>query len=54
MNVEICSDIKVVKYIYKYICKGHDKIAFSVHNNVEIDEIKEYRLARWVSLPEAA
>ncbi|XP_015160967.1 uncharacterized protein [Solanum tuberosum] len=43
INVEICSDIKVIKYIYKYICKGHDKIAFSVHNNdtnVEIDEIK--------------
>ncbi|XP_019230428.1 PREDICTED: uncharacterized protein LOC109211349 isoform X1 [Nicotiana attenuata] len=40
INVEVCSDIKVVKYIYKYICKGHDKIAFSVHGNEEIDEIK--------------
>lgn len=52
MNVEICSDIKAVKYIYKYICKGHDKIAFSVNNNdtnIEIDEIKEYHSARWVS-----
>ncbi|KAG5600731.1 hypothetical protein H5410_032101 [Solanum commersonii] len=57
INVEICSDIKVIKYIYQYICKGHDKIAFSVHNNdtnVEIDEIKEYQSARWVSPPEAA
>ncbi|XP_070013553.1 uncharacterized protein [Nicotiana sylvestris] len=56
MNVEVCSDIKVVKYIYKYICKGHDKIAFYVHNNdtnKEIDEIKEYQSARWVSPPEA-
>ncbi|KAL3365177.1 hypothetical protein AABB24_010370 [Solanum stoloniferum] len=56
INVEICSDIKVIKYIYKYICKGHDKIAFSVHNNdtnVEIDEIKEYQSARWVSPPES-
>ncbi|XP_070007658.1 uncharacterized protein [Nicotiana sylvestris] len=57
MNVEICSDIKVVKYLYKYICKGHDKIAFSIHNkdtNTEvIDEIKEYQSARWVSPPEA-
>ncbi|XP_060210795.1 uncharacterized protein LOC132637774 [Lycium barbarum] len=36
--------------------KGHDRIAFSVqHNdtNVEIDEVKEYRSARWVSPPEA-
>ncbi|XP_019235659.1 PREDICTED: uncharacterized protein LOC109215991 [Nicotiana attenuata] len=54
INVEVCSDIKVVKYIYKYICKGHDKIVFSVHGNEEIDEIKEYRSARWVTPPEAA
>ncbi|XP_047254854.1 uncharacterized protein LOC124888485 [Capsicum annuum] len=57
MNVEICSDIKVVKYIYKYTCKGHDKIAFHIHfsdTNIEIDEIKEYQSARWVSPPESA
>ncbi|XP_059290188.1 uncharacterized protein LOC132043739 [Lycium ferocissimum] len=56
INVEICSDIKVIKYIYKYICKGHDKIAFNVHSNhtnIEIDETKEYQSARWVSPPEA-
>ncbi|XP_019265860.1 PREDICTED: uncharacterized protein LOC109243390 [Nicotiana attenuata] len=56
INVEICSDIKVVKYIYKYICKGHDKISFGLHENntnIEIDEIKEYQSARWVSPPEA-
>ncbi|XP_070003189.1 uncharacterized protein [Nicotiana sylvestris] len=44
INVEVCSDIKVVKYLYKYICKGHDKIAFSVQNNdanIEIDEVKD-------------
>lgn len=56
INVEICSDIKVVKYIYKYICKGHDKISFHMHEtntNIEIDEIKEYQSARWLSPPEA-
>lgn len=56
INVEVCSDIKFVKYIYKYICKGHDKISFSIREddtNVEIDEIKEYQSARWVSAPEA-
>jgi len=56
INVEICCDIKIVKYIYKYICKGHDKIAFNLHTdntNIEIDEIKEYQSARWVSPPEA-
>ncbi|XP_049394611.1 uncharacterized protein LOC125858871 [Solanum stenotomum] len=34
----------------------HDKIAFCVQNNdaaIEIDEVKEYRSARWVSPPEA-
>lgn len=56
MNVEICSDIKVVTYLYKYICKGHDKIAFYMHENdkqTEVDEIKEYQSARWVSPHEA-
>ncbi|XP_075099144.1 uncharacterized protein LOC142176012 [Nicotiana tabacum] len=49
MNVEFCSNIKIVKYIYKYICKGHDKIAFHIHDNdtdTNIDEIKEYQSAR--------
>ncbi|XP_060171127.1 uncharacterized protein LOC132602151 [Lycium barbarum] len=49
INVEVCFDIRVVKYIYKYICKGHDKIAFFVladDPNIEIDEIKEYQSAR--------
>ncbi|XP_075092424.1 uncharacterized protein LOC142172656 [Nicotiana tabacum] len=56
INVEVCSDIKVVKYIYKYIYKGHDKISFGLHEdnaNIQIDEIKEYQSARWVSPPEA-
>nr|XP_016460125.1 PREDICTED: uncharacterized protein LOC107783644 isoform X1 [Nicotiana tabacum]XP_016460126.1 PREDICTED: uncharacterized protein LOC107783644 isoform X1 [Nicotiana tabacum] len=56
INVEVCSDIKVVKYIYKYIFKGHDKISFGLHEdntNIQIDEIKEYQSARWVSPPEA-
>ncbi|XP_060212641.1 uncharacterized protein LOC132640178 [Lycium barbarum] len=57
INVEVCADIKVVKYLYKYICKGNDKIAFNLQsnntNNTDIDEIKEYRSGRWVSPPEA-
>ncbi|XP_071926043.1 uncharacterized protein [Coffea arabica] len=57
LNVEICSTIKAVKYIYKYIYKGHDRTNFCVVNNKsdsEIDEIKQYVSARWVSPSKAA
>ena len=30
INVEACSNIKVVKYLYKYVYKGHDYASFSV------------------------
>ncbi|PKU74979.1 hypothetical protein MA16_Dca020189 [Dendrobium catenatum] len=56
INVEICSSIKVVKYIYKYIYKGHDKIsvAFSHKNeDQDFDEIQHYQDDRWVAAPEA-
>nr|XP_027126011.1 uncharacterized protein LOC113742372 [Coffea arabica] len=56
INVEICSTIQAVKYIYKYICKGHDRISFHINSdnpNNQIDEIQQYQAARWVSPPEA-
>ena len=28
LNVEICSTIKAVKYLYKYVCKGHDCVSY--------------------------
>nr|XP_027102440.1 uncharacterized protein LOC113723649 [Coffea arabica] len=45
-----------VKYIYKYICKGHDRISFHINSDNptnQIDEIQQYQAARWVSPPEA-
>lgn len=30
INVEICSNIKAVKYLYKYIYKGHDKVVVHI------------------------
>nr|XP_043615629.1 uncharacterized protein LOC122587508 [Erigeron canadensis] len=57
INVEICATIKVVKYIYKYIYKGYDRIHFAVSSNngsTLIDEIDQYQSGRWVSAPEAA
>ncbi|KAL5542818.1 hypothetical protein UlMin_010528 [Ulmus minor] len=56
INVEICSTVKVVKYLYKYIYKGHDRIAFHIDSNnteKDIDEIQNFQSARWISPPEA-
>ncbi|XP_074266064.1 uncharacterized protein LOC141588525 [Silene latifolia] len=30
LNVEVCSTIQAVKYLYKYVYKGHDKISFNI------------------------
>ena len=56
LNVEICSAIKVVKYLYKYIYKGHDRATSSIGK--DDDEIKivneiHFQDARWVSALEA-
>uniref|UniRef100_A0A453QHK2 ATP-dependent DNA helicase n=1 Tax=Aegilops tauschii subsp. strangulata TaxID=200361 RepID=A0A453QHK2_AEGTS len=49
INVEICSSIKAVKYLFKFMYKGHDR-AFVTDkvDEVEIDEIRQYRDTRWV------
>ncbi|KAL8049007.1 hypothetical protein ABFX02_07G104800 [Erythranthe guttata] len=56
INVEICADIKLVKYLYKYIHKGHDKIAYNVVPDASFDvrdEIQAYQNGRWICAPEA-
>ena len=56
IHVEVCSEVKAIKYLYKYIYKGHDRCAVYVQSddgeNV-IDEIQTFQDARWVSPPEA-
>ncbi|CAH9105004.1 unnamed protein product [Cuscuta europaea] len=57
INVEICARIKCVKYIYKYIYKGHDRVTINLcpgEENDAINEIEDFQKARWVSPPEAA
>jgi hypothetical protein len=56
INVEVCSSIKAVKYLYKYIYKGHDQTSFNIEKpdaEGNIDEIKRFVDARWVTPPEA-
>jgi len=58
INVEFCSSISAVKYIYKYIYKGHDRAEVSVEGQPDanqhgpVDEIKEYEDGRWFQAPE--
>ena len=61
INVEICSTVSAVKYLYKYVYKGHDRaiIGFqtSEHSGTDhtkqVDEVSHYLEARYVSASEA-
>ena len=62
INVEICSSVESIKYIFKYVYKGHDCASIEVTNTVTSngeqnqythDEIKNYIACRYVSPPEA-
>ncbi|XP_062075122.1 uncharacterized protein LOC133779145 [Humulus lupulus] len=56
INVEIFSTIKAMKYLYKYIYKGHDRVTFNLvseTNNQQVDEIQQFQSARWIAPPEA-
>ena len=51
INVEICSSITAIKYLFKYVYKGHDRATVEVRNN---DEIGLYLDARYISASEAS
>ncbi len=46
INVEICSSISSVKYLYKFVYKGHDRATAVLESR---NEIKQYLDARYVS-----
>ncbi|XP_026378595.1 uncharacterized protein LOC113273038 [Papaver somniferum] len=52
INVEICSIVESIKYLYKYVYKGPDYVSFGVQP-VDHDEITRYINARWVCAQEA-
>jgi len=63
INIEVYNNICVVKYIFKYVYKGHDRGTVEISrqndnatkgNVVDIDEIKKYLDYRYVSASEAA
>nr|PNR35899.1 hypothetical protein PHYPA_021749 [Physcomitrium patens] len=51
INVEICSFVKTVKYLYKYIFKGPDRGV--VETDEVVDEIKDFLEGRYVAAQEA-
>ena len=47
--MEVCLSIKAVKYLYKYIYKGHDRVAVYIANSSDsilVDEIQKFQDAR--------
>jgi len=54
INVEVCSTIRAVKYLYKYVCKGYDRASVAFDGAEEaVDEIQRHIDARYVSMSEA-
>jgi hypothetical protein len=62
INVKVCNNICAVKYLFKYIYKGHDHAIVEIScqsnngtegNVVEADDIKKYLDYRYVSTSEA-
>jgi len=63
INVEVCNNIRVVKYLFKYVYKGHDHATVEIscqsdnatkRNVVEANEIKKYLNCHYVFASETA
>lgn len=53
INVEICSSFKSIKYLYKYVYKGVDRVSLQVYPGPTYDEVQNFVDARWICAPEA-
>ena len=54
INVEVCSSIRSVKYLYKYVYKGHDCASMELASADNHNEIQQFVDGRTVTPPEAA
>ena len=52
INLEVCNSIKAVKYMYKYVYKGHDRVMVEFQGE-QPDEVKKFVDARYVSASES-
>ncbi|XP_028095034.1 uncharacterized protein LOC114295050 [Camellia sinensis] len=53
INLEICSSVTSVKYLYKYVYKGPNRVALEVRQGPNYDEVQQFIDGRWVCAPEA-
>ena len=53
INVEICSTIASIKYLYKYVYKGPDKAVVSIVDDTEFDEVSNFLEMRCINPAEA-
>ena len=55
INLEACTSIKSVKYLFKYVYKGHDcaNVEVTESNELNHDEVSRFMDARYISAPEA-
>ncbi len=54
INVEVCTSMSAIKYIYKYIYKGYDSARLSmITDAVRNDEVRNFIDCRYISAPEA-
>uniref|UniRef100_A0A915E219 Helitron helicase-like domain-containing protein n=1 Tax=Ditylenchus dipsaci TaxID=166011 RepID=A0A915E219_9BILA len=53
INVEVCASVRSVKYLYKYVYKGHDKARMVIEKDgkdvIDHDEIRQFVDMRYVS-----
>ena len=54
IKVEICTSIKSIKYVLKYVHKGNDQAIFQIQNDTENYEIKNCVNVRSIGSTEAA